>query len=91
MTTFQPGLAIHRFEIPVDGRWHRIGLNCDPLSVGCRVFNVVEFWAVESGLNPAVRAFRIVGTGESMPDHCRYWGTAVTPDGQLVWHLVELI
>ena len=88
---------IFRHEVPVDDKWHWIGLQGDPLSVGCRRLDVVEFWTIHSDDDSAEsreRAFIVVGTGHELPyikdgERWRHWGTAVTPGGALVWHLLE--
>lgn len=82
---------IYRYEVPVDGRWHDITMaGAGTLRVGCRNVHVVEFWTTHDDVSvEEVRRFRVVGTGEPMPDGARWWGTAVAPGGRLVWHLVE--
>lgn len=98
MTPFGPGhqvygrgLRIFRFEVPVDDQWHPIKLTGSPISVGCRDPRVVEFWAIEADpVHSITRQFRVVGTGQPLPEACQFWGTAVAPGGALVWHLVEL-
>lgn len=81
---------IYRYEVPVDGNWHTIGLHGDPIAVGCRQLGVVEFWAVhQEGALSIPRNFIVEGTGHLMPAWRRHWGTAVAPGGELVWHLLE--
>jgi hypothetical protein len=83
---------IFRYEVPVDDRRHIIALFSDPVAVDCRNLHVVEFWAIahDTGLS-LDRSFRIVGTGQPLPDNMwRHWGTAIAPGGQLVWHLIEV-
>jgi hypothetical protein len=82
-TVLAEGEPIFRFEVPVDDDWHAL-LAGTPLHVASRRSRVVEFWATPS---PALREFRIVGTGHPAPGDVTYWGTAVTE--YLVWHLVE--
>jgi hypothetical protein len=83
------GKRIYRYLVPVDDQWHDQDFDGEVLAVNCRRLDAVEFWAVEGGIVP--RCFRVVGTGHPMPEDARYVGTAVTPDGSLVWHLVEAI
>lgn len=80
---------IYRYEVPVDGEWHDVVLTGSPLRVGCRDVDTVEFWAIAHGLGAITRRFRVVGTGEALPSGARYWGTAIAPGDELVWHLVE--
>jgi hypothetical protein len=85
---------ILRYEVPVDGLWHEIPLTHDPLAVAARDLNAVEFWAVQN-MPPVIvrnRQFMVVGTGDVMPTEWhRHWGTAVTPGGSYVWHLLERV
>lgn len=83
---------IFRYEVPVDDQPHTIALFANPLAVGCRDPRVVEFWAIaHDGLSVLDRTFLVVGTGYPLPEGgTQYWGTAVAPGGQLVWHLMEL-
>lgn len=85
---------IFRYQVPVDGHRHKFDLHGDPLAVGCRVTDVVEFWAYHHDANPVAvaRTFTVVGTSVPLPDDAdvlRHWGTAVAPGGLLVWHLLE--
>lgn len=84
-------VSIYRYEVPVDDQWHEFQLHGDPLAVGCRAIEVVEFWAraYRDGLAGPYRRFMVVGTGHPFPPHLHYWGTAVAPGGFLVWHLLE--
>lgn len=83
---------IYRYEVPVDDQVHSIEITGYPLFVHCRQRDVVEFYAIEdSDVTPKPRHFLVVGTGFTLPGKTyRYWGTAVEPDGILVWHLIEL-
>lgn len=80
--------AIYRYEVPVDDLRHRHVLHGDPLGVGLRKPEVVEFWAVSDG-PPKERSFLVVGTGHPLPyDMQHHWGFAY--DGPFVWHLIEV-
>jgi hypothetical protein len=81
---------IFRYEVPVDDRAHMVELGGEPLAVGCRQADVVEFWALEPAHSRNRRFFIVVGTGHPIDGAFHYWGTAVAPGGQLVWHLLEL-
>ena len=82
---------IFRFEVPVDDQWHPLDVP-DPLTVtriGCRRRDVVEFWAVAHG-QTWPRQFLVVGTGQPFDlNRDIVHGTAVAPEGDLVWHLLE--
>jgi len=84
---------IFRYEVPVDDKWHDFELFGDPLAVGARRLDTVEFWALNAG--PTLvqqRSFMVVGTGQELPDNYqRHWGTAIAGNGALVWHLLERV
>jgi hypothetical protein len=89
--------VIHRFELPVDDRPHGIDLTGDILHVASRRPGAVDVWyqARPDGMESMRRSFQIVGTGQPIPTHLaidtigRHHGTAISPDGQLVWHVLE--
>lgn len=81
--------VIHRYEIPVDGEWHRVPGSSPTLHVACRDPYVVEFWAFSNPDAPG-REYCVVGTGQPFPDrNVMYGGTAIAPGGSLVWHLIS--
>lgn len=80
---------IFRYEVPVDGQWHALLGHANPLHVACRNNGIVEFWAWERSLDRYPIEYRVYGTGESVDDLCDYLGTALSPNGQLVWHLMR--
>lgn len=88
---------IIRFEVPVDDRWHTVTMPVGviPLHVACRRVDTVEFWVEQWQPTDGThltenRRFRVYGTGHSYnPDTTIYRGTALTPEGGLVWHLFE--
>jgi hypothetical protein len=81
--------AIHRLAIPVDDQWHTIALHGPIVHVATREHRHVEIWFIDNvGLPGEERTFRVYGTGQ--PDlKGTHVGTAITPDGALVWHLME--
>lgn len=82
--------AIYRYEVPVDDQWHELQLSGAVLHVDCRDPRVVELWALSSGGPTVTHNFRVYGTGQPLPDRLTcHVGTAITPGGQLVWHLME--
>lgn len=84
--------VIHRYELPIDDRPHGIDLNGDILHAAVRRHGAVDVWylARHDGDEPMRRSFQIVGTGQPFPTWLsRHHKTAITPDGQLVWHVVE--
>lgn len=86
--------AIHRYSLPVNGQWHDRELRGDIIHVAARaIAGVVEFWAFDNPASePETRTFQVFGTGQTLDtDAGAYIGTAITPDGFLVWHLMERI
>jgi hypothetical protein len=82
--------AIYRYEVPIDGDWHTLPLSGAVLHVDCRAPGTVELWALRSGGPELSRAFQVVGTGQPLPAGWkRHVGTCLSPDRQLVWHVVE--
>lgn len=65
-------------------------LNHHIVHVATRRRDSVEFWAI-TGLHAGrtIRRLRVFATGQPFPEHLSYVGTAITPDGTLVWHLME--
>jgi len=83
---------IFRYEVPVDDQWHAIPLGGHVLAVAARTPELVEFWALTpGGEHPEPRWFRVVGTGQPLPNSAKWThrGTTLAAGGQLVWHLIE--
>jgi hypothetical protein len=92
LATAQWTAEIRRYEVPVDDEWHGFALGGPIVHVAARRPDVVELWAVHYTDRPVLesRTLRVVGTGQPLPyERLRHIGTAITPDGALVWHLVE--
>lgn len=84
--------VIHRYEIPVDDQVHQITIGHGLLHVAAREYDVVEVWAhAPTDGNAMTRTFFVVGTGQACPVGSWHAGTAITPDGQFVWHLLEMV
>ncbi|MFF7335400.1 hypothetical protein [Streptomyces sp. NPDC008150] len=89
--------VIHRVELPIDDRPHGIDLTGVILHVASRRHGYLDVWyqARPADVDHMRRAFQVVGTGQPIPAHLGahiaggHKGTAITPDGQLVWHLLE--
>jgi hypothetical protein len=83
--------AIHRYEVPVDDRWHTLNLSGEVLHVASRRPDVVEVWAVaDTDGRSHPRRFCAFGTGQPLPEEpVRYVGSAFAANGALVWHLME--
>lgn len=87
--------VVHRAELPLDDRPHGIDLTGEILHVAARRPYAVDVWyqARPDGMEPMRRSFQIVGTGQPVPTHLGFHvthkGTAISPDGQLVWHVLE--
>jgi len=53
---------------------------------------VGTFWAlVDPDANREKAVFRIYGTGQEIPDDCRYIGTFTQLRAALVWHLFRVL
>ncbi len=87
--------VIRRHEIPADRQWHDLGL-----TVGARVVHVaahtdtVALWVQTwPALGARTRQFRAYDTGEPLTgwERLTWRGSAATPDGQVVWHLMERV
>ncbi|WP_399559500.1 hypothetical protein OIA45_48740 (plasmid) [Streptomyces chartreusis] len=84
--------VIHRAELPIDDRPHGIDLTGDILHAAVRRNGSVDVWYYRRGqdIKPMRRSFQIVATGQPIPGHLPlHHKTAITPDGQLVWHVLE--
>ena len=83
--------SIFRQSIPVDDQWHELSLTGPIVHVATRGEDYIEVWFIEDpAAEPEARAFRVVGTGHPMaPALAHHVGTAITPSGQFVWHLME--
>lgn len=83
---------ILRYSVPVDGKWHTRKIGAPPRAVIARAESRVDFWTLEEYDEAELteRCFRVFATGEALPDALiAYWGTSVTPSGDLVRHLIE--
>lgn len=82
--------AIYRTAIPVDDLWHTVELRGPILHVATRAEDAVEIWHLCDTDQPITgHGFRVVGTGHQLEAIASYVGTAVTPSGRFVWHLME--
>lgn len=87
-----PQNVIHRAELPLDDRPHGIDLTCDILGAAVRRPGAVDVWylARPADQEPMRRSFQAVLTDQPFPSFLgRHHGTAITSDGQLVWHVLE--
>lgn len=84
--------TIYRYVVPVDDQAHLIVLTGPIVHVATRSEATVEFWAVaDSDGEPTTHWLQVIGTGHPMSESAvNVIGTAVTPTGRLVWHLVEM-
>lgn len=91
--------VMHRFEVPVDDRWHSFGCPDGEIKTiasknsyrGLEV-PAVEFWCeAEENVDYDDRMFLVVGTGQliNAGPEVRYVGTAPRDSAGLVWHLFE--
>lgn len=89
--------VIHRFSLPIDDRPHGIDLTGDIFHAAVRRPGHVDVWyqARPENVEHMRRSFQVVGTGQPLPIHFGtglaggHRGTAITPDGLLVWHVLE--
>ncbi|MFC9497719.1 hypothetical protein [Streptomyces sp. NPDC056982] len=87
--------VIHRTTLPLDDRPHGIDLTGEILHTAVRRPDAVDVWyqARPDGMEPMRRSFQVVGTGQPIPAHLGFFvthkGSAVSPDGELVWHVLE--
>ena len=84
------GDQIHRWQIPVDGTWHKLTVG-PVIHVGCKDDpSIVDIWTLQpkTGAGVQERRFIVVATGKPMPRGI-YRGTVVVAGGALVWHLIE--
>jgi len=89
--------VIHRAELPIDDRPHGIDLTGEILHTAVRWHGAVDIWYQPrpANMEPMRRSFQIVATGQPVPTYLGFdvvgshKGTAVDPDGQFVWHVLE--
>lgn len=84
--------TIFRFEIPIDGEWHEYEMKGKFLHVAQRrsveKSRCIEFWIEwDREAEPEQRLFCVIGTGGVVPQGGMYCGTAISPNGDYVWHL----
>jgi hypothetical protein len=88
-----PQHVIHRAELPIDDRAHGIDLTGDILHAAVRCEGSVDVWYYarrDQTVDHMRRSFQIVATGQPIPIWlARHHRTAISPDGQLVWHVLE--
>lgn len=79
-----------RWSVPVDDQWHPIG-GGQVLHVDARSNGTVEVWTLETTSTTPLsvpRTVRVYGTGHPIAEaDTEHIGTALTPDGALVWHV----
>lgn len=82
--------TIHRYVLPVDDQWHTLDLTGPVMHVATRGEEYVEIWAiVDPAVTPYTRTYRVYGTGQ--PDvEGAHLGTAITPSGRFVWHVMAV-
>ena len=84
--------VIHRFQIPVDGHPRILDIAGDLLHAAVRHRpDLIDVWAYArpDGMKHMRRSFLIVGTGHTTPLTSQHVATCLTPDGALVWHVLE--
>ncbi len=84
--------VIHRIELPLDDRPHGIDLTGEILHSAVRRPTAVDVWyfARRDDTKHMGRSFQIVATGQPLPAWLfRHHQTCISPDGALVWHVLE--
>lgn len=80
--------TIHRYEVPVDGQWHRIKTTGQFLHVAARRADAVEVWAEVNVGAPMPWELRVFGTGHPLAaERGAHLGSTLAAGGVLVWHL----
>lgn len=82
---------IFRETVPADDQPHAFVLRGPILHVATRQEDAVEFWHLhDDELRPTEHTFTVVGTGHPLAaEITRCVGSAITPSGRFVWHLME--
>lgn len=80
---------VFRYCVPVDDQWHDFDLTGPILNVDTRKSYDVEFWVIDDDPNTDgyTVSLKVFGTGHPLDEGVEYVGTAITPGGDLVWHL----
>lgn len=83
--------SIFRYVIPVNSRWHTIRLSGPIVHVATRHDDYVEAWFIhDPDAEAEPRTLRVYGTGFAIDEPgAIHVGTAITPSGRFVWHLME--
>jgi hypothetical protein len=89
--------TVFRYPLRLTGEpWLELPVGAQVLSVAAPRFGAedhLDLWAAVDTSQPVEsRDFRIVGTGNPMPDDCgRFLGTVPTQMGRFIWHVFEVI
>lgn len=88
--------TIHRYQLPItDSPVISMPTGAQVLAAPPDARNshgrTVEIWAVvDPDQDHEDRAFRVVGTGNPLPDDCgRFIGTVITHGNAALWHIFE--
>lgn len=86
--------TIHRYELPITDRpviEMPIDARILPAPPSERLDERIEIWAeVSDDADVVRRVFRVVGTGNPLPEDCgQFIGTVITHQGRYVWHVYE--
>lgn len=82
-------MRILRETIPVDDQDHVLKLSGPIVHVATRAEDAVEVWRVDDPTAPEDwLQVRVVGTGHEYSGN--HLGSAITPSGRLVWHLIHV-
>lgn len=91
MTAPTDTARILRYEVTVDDQWHTLTLPGPIVHVATRHTTTVELWVSSDGMSTYQLDLCVYGTGQPFPpgEHLQHRGTAITPNGLFVWHLMQ--
>lgn len=86
--------TIHRYEVPVDNRWHYVEMTGDIVHVAVRELDAMQVWALVGDHPKVVKELCVFGTGQPIPagyngSSLRHVGTALVCDLRLACHLFQ--
>ncbi len=83
-------MNVYRHTVAADGEWHTLHLTGMIIHVATRHEHMVELWSIHHDDRPTMkRRLRVYRTGQYVPEGCQIVGSAITPTGMYVWHLIE--
>lgn len=81
---------ILKWNVPIDDEVHEIGPG-SVLRVECQHYSdSIQVWTHEDFGPSLPRMVQVVGTGQALHDDWLPLGSALTAEGRLVWHVMEV-